>query len=167
VNYKTPNSKVKAKWNIIIGSIFIISFILIPFVNAKAESVSVHANIVWEMTDVVIQENMILSWNVDKNDLWSFNTQLFPEGHTADGILVNALKDYALPEQPMGKLIGRIGDFGRKFPMGLSGSIHILPSEDGEFLYLSMNNDIIGLYVKGFKNNGGEIIVEVKQIRIK
>jgi len=162
VNYKTPNSKVKAKWNIIIGSIFIISFILIPFVNTKAESVSVHANIVWEMTDVVIQENMILSWNVDKNDLWSFNTQLFPEGHTADGILVNAL-----PEQPMGKLIGRIGDFGRKFPMGLSGSIHILPSEDGEFLYLSMNNDIIGLYVKGFKNNGGEIIVEVKQIRIK
>ena len=162
MNYKTPNSKVKAKWNIIIGSIFIISFILIPFVNTKAESVSVHANIVWEMTDVVIQENMILSWNVDKNDLWSFNTQLFPEGHTADGILVNAL-----PEQPMGKLIGRIGDFGRKFPMGLSGSIHILPSEDGEFLYLSMNNDIIGLYVKGFKNNGGEIIVEVKQIRIK
>ena len=47
MNYKTPNSRVKAKWNIIIGSIFIISFILIPFVNAKAESVSVHANIVW------------------------------------------------------------------------------------------------------------------------
>ena len=51
--------------------------------------------------------------------------------------------------------------------MGLSGSIHMLPSEDGEFLYLSMNDDIIGLYGKGFKDNDGEIIVEVKQIRIK
>ncbi len=167
MNYKTPNSKAKARWNIVIGSIFIISFILIPFVNIKAESVIVHANIVWETTDVFVQENMILSWNVDKNDLWSFNTHLFPEGHTAGGILVNALKDYVLPEQPIGILIGIIGDSGRKFPMGLSGSIHILPSEDGEFLYLSMNDDIIGMHGKGFKDNEGEILVEIKQIRIK
>lgn len=167
MNYKKPDSKDKTKWNIIIGLIFIISFVLIPFVNTKAESVVVHANIVWEMTDVVVQEDTILSWYVDKNDLWSFNTQLFPEGHTADGILVNALKDYVLPDQPIGKLVGRIGDFGRKFPMGLSGSIHILPSEDGEFLYLSMNDDIIGLYGKGFKDNDGEIIVELKQTRVK
>ena len=78
---------------------------------------------------------------------------------------VEALKDYAYPGQPIGKLIGKIGDCGRIFPMGTSGSIKILPSEDGEFLYLTMNDDLIGQYGKGFKDNEGEIIVKITQTK--
>lgn len=51
--------------------------------------------------------------------------------------------------------------------MGTSGCIHILPGEDGGFLYLSMNDDIIGLYGKGFKDNEGEFIVKITQSREK
>ena len=113
------------------------------------------------MTDVVAQGDVILSWKVEKDDFWCFNPQLFPEGHSADGIPVKALKDYVLPDQPIGKLIGRIGDCGSIFPMGTSGCIHILPGEGGEFLYLSMNDDIIGLYGNGFKDNEGELVIKI------
>ncbi|HHT9111472.1 MAG TPA: hypothetical protein ACFYDZ_09990 [Candidatus Brocadiaceae bacterium] len=131
--------------------------------NLRAETTVVHANIVWEMTDIVAQCGMSFKWEVRKNTLWSCNPQLFPEGHTADGTPVPALKDYVLPGQPIGKLIGRFGDCGRIFPMGTSGSINVLPSEDGEFLYLSMNDDIIGLYGKGFKDNEGTLMVNITQ----
>ena len=148
-----------------IGALFVFSSLLATFKAIWAETVIVHANVAWEMTDVVAQEKMILSWKVEKDDLWSFNPQLFPEGHTADGIPVEALKDYACPGEPIGKLIGRIGDYGRIFSMGTSGSIKIFPSEDGEFLYLTMNDDLIGQYGKGFKDNEGEIIVKITQTK--
>lgn len=153
------------RWKMLLGVILILSFLLTTFTIIHAETVVVHANVVWEMTDVVAQEGMVLRWEVDKNDLWNCNPQLFPSGHTADGIPVNALKDYVLPDQPIGMLIGRFGDCGRLFPMGTSGSIHIRPSEDGEFLYLTMNDDTIGLYGKGFKDNEGKLIVTINQTR--
>lgn len=90
---------------------------------------------------------------------------MFPDEHTADGITVNALKDYVLPDQPIGMIIGRIRDCGRIFPMGTSGSIRFLPFEDGEFLYLTTNDDVIGLYGKGFKDNEGALIVRINQMR--
>lgn len=152
-----------AKGKLYIGVFFVTGFLLTNFTSLRAETVVVHAHASWEMTDVVVQENMIVRWNVDKNDRWCFNSKLFPDGHTADGIPVEALKGYVYPGQPIGKLIGRIGDSGRMFPMGSSGSLHILPSEDGEFLYVAMNDDILGLYGKGFKDNTGEIIVKVTQ----
>lgn len=155
------------KWKAIIGALFITNAIITPFSAIGAETVIVHANVVWEMTDVVVQENMALSWKVEENDLWSFNPQIFPDGHGGDGIPVEALKGYIYPGQPIGMLVGRIGDCGRMFPMGTSGSIHILPSEDGEFLYLTMNDDILGLYGKGFKDNEGELIVKMSQVREK
>lgn len=153
------------KWKTGIGVLFALSFLLTVITTLRAETVVVHANIAWEMTDVVVQENMTLSWEVDKNDLWCFNSRILPDRHTADGIPVEALKGYVYPGQFIGRLIGRIGDSGRMFPMGISGSIRILPSEDGEFLYLTMNDDIFGLYGKGFKDNDGELIVKVTQSR--
>ena len=150
-------------WKMLCMILFTIGFLLTTFTTIRAETTVVHANMVWEMTDIVAQENMTLSWKVEKDDLWSFNPRLLPDGHTADGIPVNALKDYVLPDQPIGMLIGRIGDCGRIFPVGASGSIRILPGEDGEFLYLTMNDDVIGLYGKGFKDNEGELIVKTNQ----
>ncbi|UJS18221.1 MAG: hypothetical protein L3J17_03950 [Candidatus Jettenia sp.] len=152
---------------ILIGILFAGNILFMAFASARAETVIAHANVVWEMTDVVVQENTSLCWKVEKDDVWSFNPKLFPNGHTADGIPIDALKDYVQPGQPIGKLFGRIGDYGRIFPMGISGSIRILPSEDGEFLYLSMNDDIIGLYGKGFKDNKGELIVKINQTKEK
>jgi len=155
------------KWKVLIGALFVFNSLLMTSTVTQAETVIVHANVAWEMTDIVVQENTTLSWKVEDDDFWSFNPKLFPDGHTADGIPVEALKGYVHPGQPIGKLIGRIGDCGRTFPMGTSGSIQILPSEDGEFLYLTMNDDILGLYGKGFKDNEGELIVIMSQLREK
>ena len=158
---------VTLKWKVLIGALFAFNSLLMTFTVTQAETVIVHANIIWEMTDIVVQENMTLSWKVENDDLWSFNPRMFLDGHTAEGIPVEALKGYVYPGQPIGKLIGRIGDCGKMFPKGTSGSIHILPSEDGEFLYLTMNDDILGLYGKGFKDNEGELIVNMSQQREK
>ncbi len=148
--------------------LFAAGFLFSPCLNAaRAETAIVHAKVVWEMTDVVVQENMSLCWNVDKDSLWCFNAQLFPEWHNADGIPVEALNNYVCPGQPIGKLIGRIGDNGRPFPMGTSGSINIMSSEGGDFLYLSMNDDIMGIYGNGFKDNEGELTVTLTQTRHK
>lgn len=156
--------KIKSRWNFFsIIVLCVLAFSLPVLKNVHAETTVVHANIVWEMTDIVAQCGMSFKWEVRKNNLWSCNPHLFPEGHTADGIPVPALKDYVFPGQPIGKLIGRFGDCGRIFPMGTSGSINVLPGEDGEFLYLSMNDDIIGLYGKGFKDNEGALIVSITQ----
>ncbi|MFN3533467.1 MAG: hypothetical protein ACK41Q_13315 [Candidatus Brocadia sp.] len=158
---------IQLRWKALIGVVFTTSAVLTAFSVLRAETVIVHANVAWEMTDIVVQENTTLNWRVEENDVWSFNPQLFPDGHSADGIPVEALKGYIYPGQPIGMLIGRIGDSGRMFPMGISGSITILPSEDGEFLYLTMNDDILGLYGKGFKDNEGELIVKMSQLREK
>ena len=148
-----------------ITGVFCVTGILLTMSTClQAETAIAHANVAWEMTDVVVQENTTLSWKVEKDCLWSCNPKLFPDGHTADGMPVEALKDHVCPGQPIGKLIGRIGDYGRIFPMGSSGYINILPSEDGEFLYLTMNDDIIGLYGKGFKDNEGALIVKFSQL---
>lgn len=150
-------------WKISIAALFVAGFLLTALRGARAEQVAVHANVVWEMTDAVAQEGMILTWEVDKRSVWSCNPRLFPDGHNADGIPVNALKGYVFPSQAIGRLVGRFGDCGRMFPMGNAGSIRILPDEDGEFLYLTMNDDILGLYGKGFKDNEGVLIVNISQ----
>lgn len=150
-------------WKISIAVLFVVGFLLTALRDARAEQVVVRANVVWEMTDTVAQEGMTLTWEVDKHNVWSCSPRLFPDGHNADGIPVDALKGYVFPGQAIGRLIGRFGDCGRMFPMGNSGSIRILPDEDGEFLYLTMNDDIIGLYGKGFKDNEGALIVNISQ----
>ncbi|MBM4054411.1 MAG: hypothetical protein FJ264_07040 [Planctomycetes bacterium] len=156
------------KWKMCFITVFsggIFSLLSSYFHVAVADMALVHANVVWEMTDVVIQENSVVSWNVEKDNVWSFNPDLYPEGHSADGIPVLALINYVLTDQPIGMLVGRFGDCGRTFPMGSNGSIRPLPAEEGEFLYLSMNDDIIGNYGKGFKDNTGALKVQITQTR--
>lgn len=85
-------------WKILVLILFVVGFPLTTFTSIQAEQVVVHANVVWEITDVVAQGDVILSWKVEKDDLWCFNPQLFPEGHSADGIPVEAVKDYVLPD---------------------------------------------------------------------
>lgn len=129
-----------------------------------AELAVIPADIPWKMTDIILKENSFLTWNVSKDKLWSFNKEVFPDGHDADGIKgVPALYGHVYPGENLGKLIGRIGDSGRMFPMGNSGQILIHPNEGGNYLYLTINDEIGQSYGKGFKDNLGEILVSITQ----
>ncbi len=131
-----------------------------------AEVVVVHANEAWQRTDIILMEHHTITWQVKKDDYWSFNTELFPEGHNAGGIPVPALESYALPGEDIGLLLGRFGD-GRIISMGLSGSNYVGPDEGGNYLYLTINDDLIGKYGEGYEDNTGEILVTITQTKSK
>lgn len=128
-----------------------------------AEVVVVHANEAWQRTDIILKRDHTIKWHVKDDDYWSFNIAMFPEGHNADGIPVPALESYALPGEDIGMLLGKTGE-GRIIPMGLSGSDYIRPEDEGNYLYLTMNDDLIGKFGEGFKDNNGEILVTITQI---
>ena len=127
-----------------------------------AEVVIVHANEAWQITDIILKEDHTLKWQVKEDDYWSFNTAMFPEGHNADGIPVPALGSYALPGEDIGLLLGKTGE-GRVISMGLSGSDNVRPDEGGSYLYLTINDDLLSAFGKGFKDNNGEILVTIIQ----
>jgi len=127
-----------------------------------AEVVIVHANEAWQITDIILKEDHTLKWQVKEDDYWSFNTAMFPEGHNADGIPVPALRSYALPGEDIGLLLGKTGE-GRVISMGLSGSDNVRPDEGGSYLYLTINDDLLSAFGKGFKDNNGEILVTIIQ----
>ncbi len=144
---------------ILVSSIFIINISSGIF----AEVVVVHANEAWQITDIILKKDQTIKWQVKEDDYWSFNTAMFPEGHNADGIPVPALESYALPGGDIGMLLGKTGE-DRIISMGLSGSDYIRPEEQGNYLYLTMNDDLIGKYGEGFKDNNGEVLVTITQI---
>ena len=115
------------------------------------------------LTDIILKKNHTIRWTVKEDDAWSFNTELFPDGHNADGIPVPALDSYALPGESIGMLLG-ITDEDRILSMGLSGSFDIGPNGGGNYLYLTMNDDLIGKYGEGYRDNEGEILVSITQI---
>lgn len=127
-----------------------------------AETAIVYANRGWQRTDIILRGLSTMTWKVNGDDCWSFNPEIFPNGHTAEGLEVPALHSYALPGENIGMLLGRVGG-GRIISMGLSGSRYVTPQEGGEYLYLAMNDDLIGLYANGYKDNTGELKVLVKQ----
>ena len=130
--------------------------------NLFAEIAIVHADRGWQRTDIILKGSNIFTWQVKDDDYWSFNPEIFPEGHSAEGLEVPALHSYALPGENIGILLGRIGG-GRILPMGLTGSEYVKPEEGGEYLYLTINDDLIGLYAKGYADNTGEIVVSINQ----
>ena len=154
------------KKRLFLTAIFAVLFIskTLFAVSVFEEKVVVHANRTWEATEIVTQENFVLSWNVSDDDLWTFNKDIFPEGHSANGIEgIPALYGYVYPVEDIGKLIGRIGDYGKKFPMGTSGEIIVKGGEGGEYLYMTMNDETSQIYGKGFRDNEGQIIVTIIQ----
>ncbi len=128
--------------------------------SANAEKAVVHAGVPWESASIVTRKNTTLRWSVSRNDLWSFNAEIFPKGHTANGVKgIPALLGYVLPGANMGMLIGKIGNSGRIFPMGLSGETRIASWEAGSYIYLTINDELSQIYGKGFKDNNGDIVV--------
>jgi len=130
--------------------------------GVSAEIVVVHADQAWQQTDIILKKNHIINWKVSENDNWSFNTAMFPDGHNADGIPVPALESYALPGGNIGMLLGKT-DENMILSMGLSGSAPVLPGEEGNYLYLTMNDDLIGKFGEGFRDNNDEIAVMITQ----
>ncbi|MBS1256971.1 MAG: hypothetical protein MAG551_00006 [Candidatus Scalindua arabica] len=150
---------------IIIVVFVILVFPIFTINNQKeilAEVAVVHANEAWQITDIILKEDHTLKWQVKEDDYWSFNTAMFPEGHSADGIPVPALRSYALPGEDIGMLLGKTGE-GRVISMGLSGSDNVRPDEGGSYLYLTINDDLLSAFGKGFKDNNGEILVTITQ----
>ena len=140
------------------------STILSWSVTKSTERAVVHAEIPWEMTSIITVENSILSWSVNQKDFWCFNKDIFPHGHNANGIQdIPALYGYVYPGANLGRLIGRIGDAGRTFSMGTSGSLFIRHGEGGKYIYLTINDELSKVYGQGFKDNGGEILVTLTQ----
>ena len=155
--------KMKRLLNIITFAILLTPLFLIN--NPKcvsAEIVVVHADQAWQQTDIILKKNHIINWKVSEDDNWSFNTAMFPDGHNADGIPVPALESYALPGGNIGILLGKT-DEDMILSMGLSGSAPVLPGEEGNYLYLTMNDDLIGKFGEGFRDNNDEIAVTVIQ----
>ena len=134
--------------------------------GASAEVVVVHADQAWQLTDIILKKHHIINWEVRGDDYWSFNTTMFPDGHNADGIPVPALESYSLPGENIGMLLGKT-DEDRIISMGLSGSAGVLPGEEGNYLYLSMNDDLIGKFGEGFRDNNDEIMVTITQAPMK
>jgi hypothetical protein len=130
--------------------------------EASAEIVTVKANEAWQLTDIILKKNHIITWKVSEDDYWSFNTTMFPDGHNAEGIPVPALESYALPGGNIGMLLGKTDEYSA-LPMGLSGSAVVSPGEEGCYLYLTMNDDLIGKFGEGFRDNFGEIRVTITQ----
>jgi hypothetical protein len=149
---------------IIISLVFLIFsiFIINNTKGVLAKDVVVYSNKAWQMTDIILKKNHTIRWTVKEDDAWCFNTELFPDGHNADGIPVPALDSYALPGENIGKLLGK-KDEDNILSMGLSGSFDIGPNEGGCYLYLTMNDDLIGKYGGGFSDNEGELLVSITQ----
>ena len=145
-------------FTILLTSIFIIN----NPKEASAEIVTVKANKAWQLTDIILKKNHIITWKVNEDDYWSFNTTMFPDGHNAEGIPVPALESYTLPGENIGMLLGKTGE-DRIISMGLSGSADVLYGEEGCYLYLSMNDDLIGKFGEGFRDNNDEITVTIMQ----
>jgi hypothetical protein len=148
---------------IIAFTILLISiFIINNPKEASSEIVVVKANEAWQLTDIILKKNHMVKWEVREDDYWSFNTTMFPDGHNADGIPVPALESYALPGENIGMLLGKTDEYST-LSMGLSGSAVISPGEEGSYLYLTMNDDLIGKYGGGFSDNEGELLVSITQ----
>ncbi|GAX60835.1 outer membrane protein [Candidatus Scalindua japonica] len=146
----------------IIAFTILVIFIVNGPKDVSAEIVVVHADQAWQMTDIILKKNHIINWEVKEDDYWSFNSTMFPDGHTADGIPVPALESYSLPGENIGMLLGKIND-DMVLSMGLSGSAYVLPGDEGNYLYLSMNDDLIGKFGEGFRDNSDEITVTITQ----
>ncbi len=134
--------------------------------EASSEIAFVKANEAWQMTDIILKKNHVIKWEVSKDDYWSFNTTMFPDGHNADGIPVPALESYASPGENIGMLLGKTDEYS-ELSMGLSGSAVVSFAEDGCYLYLTINDDLIGKFGEGFKDNDGSIKVTITQTPIK
>ena len=87
--------------------------------NGNEIEVVVRADVTWEMADIITGNNTALSWFIDRNDFWSFNNEVFHEGHGANGVEgMPAVAGYMFFGENIVKLIGRIGASGRISSIG-------------------------------------------------
>lgn len=89
---------------------------------------------------------------------WTANPATGMVGAAGNPRLI-AKPGYALPGQPEGALIGRIGNSGVPFLVG--NQVQLPRGQQGE-LQLCINDDLDGRYGAGLSDNLGSLSVEVR-----
>lgn len=118
--------------------------------------VTVDARIYWYDTGVDIDSDELLTVTY-KGGLWNINpSQPSCDG---DGIRIIAKPGYALPGRNEGCLVGKIGNGDPEY---IGNHSTFLGLRKGR-LYLAANDDIHQRYGAGYKDNSGNIQVEIKK----
>ncbi|MCC8457505.1 hypothetical protein [Photorhabdus aegyptia] len=117
-------------------------------------TISVSADKPWQNSDVTVNTNLTTTITY-LSGTWSFNPQYNDCQAEGDKAHI-AQEDYTLPGQPVGALVGRVGEavflIGREasVPSGLSGE-----------LQLCINDDLKGRYGAGLTDNKGALEVKI------
>ncbi len=115
--------------------------------------IEVKADQMWNDTGIDLIDSQSVTIKYDSGT-WSVNPDC--GNIDAEGGPFIAKNGYLLPGSKEGCLVGKIGD-GQPFYVGKSLT---LSGKSGR-LYLSANDDVNGLYGKGYKDNSGELTVLV------
>lgn len=120
-------------------------------------TVQVQANQAWQGTGMQVNGQ---SWQlaVCTGGQWTANPATGMVGAAGNPRLI-AKSGYALPGQPEGALIGRIGNSGVPFLVG--NQVQLPRGQQGE-LQLCINDDLDGRYGAGLSDNLGSLSVEVR-----
>ena len=120
-------------------------------------TVQVQANQAWQGTGMQVNGQ---SWQlaVCTGGQWTANPATGMVGAAGNPRLI-AKSGYAMPGQPEGALIGRIGNSGVPFLVG--NQVQLPRGQQGE-LQLCINDDLDGRYGAGLSDNLGSLSVEVR-----
>ena len=112
----------------------------------------------WQSTGRTVQPGELLT--IDSQGEWMYSPEAGvngPRGHP----VFTAPSIYPVPGMPGGALIGRIGDYGTPFYVGMH--YHqvptILDQDDSKLLYLRINDDLLG-------DNRGYVTVRVELTKL-
>ena len=116
--------------------------------HASLDSIRIFAYRDWQSTDLLVEQDDLLTINAEGNWLYTPGEYHGPEGHRR----YVSPAFYPLPGVPGGALIGRIGEEGEPFHVGKS--LRWRAERDG-LLYLRIDDDILS-------DNEGYVTVEVQ-----
>lgn len=116
---------------------------------------TLQANLPWQDTGILVRPNRVVVINAA--GVWIYNPYERPCGPDGNNLLI-AKPGYPLPGAPEGALIGKI-DTSQAFLVGRNATS---PAGHTGLLSLSINDDILGIYGAGLKNNRGEMQVQIR-----
>lgn len=122
-------------------------------------TITIDATEIWVDTGFFLKGSAAVDIEVTGGS-WTANPEngmVDANGHV--GLL--AKTGYNLPEAVEGLLVGRLGPNNPAFTFPVGSGCTIGPGLEGE-IYLSINDDIDGLYGAGFTDNEGSLNVRLK-----
>ncbi len=139
------------------------------FANPPAATIiSVSANTSWQATGVTITNGATTTytttyssgeWTADPN---TNSGQLYNAGGCPNLLVPSDQTAYPMTGVNMGALLGKIGESGTPFFIGMGDWSSLATQESGE-LYLCINDDLTGAYGPGLNDNRGSVTVQISQ----